>query len=190
MSNRFWNFFSERPSPSRIRSRCLNDRASIDSSWSKLLTRGHAIVHKKFSDATMARVDTTARFEYQPKKAPYDSTPSETPKHNTEDYSFGQIPSCAIFRPSHHYTVRMSVQSQSRPQTATTTTSSAAAAVGSPSDASAKLAEAIDDFLGDVEKKFKNISDEILTKRKFNRDSRQAGTDGTGFSGRYGGALR
>jgi heat shock factor-binding protein 1 len=29
-------------------------------------------------------------------------------------------------------------------------------------DASTKLAEAIDDFLGDLEKKFKGISDEIL----------------------------
>jgi len=42
----------------------------------------------------------------------------------------------------------------------TTTTSDAA----SPNDAATKLAEAIDDFLGDLEKKFKGISDEILTK--------------------------
>ncbi|OAP63076.1 hypothetical protein AYL99_02303 [Fonsecaea erecta] len=33
-----------------------------------------------------------------------------------------------------------------------------------PNDAATKLAEAIDDFLGDLEKKFKGISDEILTK--------------------------
>ncbi len=31
-------------------------------------------------------------------------------------------------------------------------------------EAATKLAEAIDDFLGDLEKKFKGISDEILTK--------------------------
>lgn len=54
----------------------------------------------------------------------------------------------------------MSVQSQSRPQTANSTSTAAAPS----SEAAAKLAEAIDDFLGDVEKKFKNISDEILTK--------------------------
>ncbi|KIV92917.1 hypothetical protein PV10_04176 [Exophiala mesophila] len=31
-------------------------------------------------------------------------------------------------------------------------------------EAAGRLAEAIDDFLGDIEKKFKGISDEILTK--------------------------
>jgi Heat shock factor binding protein 1 len=31
-------------------------------------------------------------------------------------------------------------------------------------DAAAKLAEAIDDFLGDLEKKFKGISNEVLNK--------------------------
>ncbi|KAJ4631485.1 hypothetical protein HRR88_001032 [Exophiala dermatitidis] len=36
-----------------------------------------------------------------------------------------------------------------------------------PNDAATKFAEAIDDFLGDLEKKFKGISDEILTKREF-----------------------
>ena len=39
--------------------------------------------------------------------------------------------------------------------------------LAAPNDATTKLAEAIDDFLGDLEKKFKGISDEILTKRKF-----------------------
>jgi hypothetical protein len=34
-------------------------------------------------------------------------------------------------------------------------------------DAAAKLAEAIDDFLGDLEKKFKGISDEVLNKCEF-----------------------
>jgi len=33
-----------------------------------------------------------------------------------------------------------------------------------PSDAASALAGAIDDFLGDLERKFKNVSDEILTK--------------------------
>jgi hypothetical protein len=33
-------------------------------------------------------------------------------------------------------------------------------------DASSALAEAIDDFLGDLERKFKTVSDEILTKRE------------------------
>lgn len=33
-------------------------------------------------------------------------------------------------------------------------------------EAAGRLAEAIDDFLGDIEKKFKGISDEILTKRE------------------------
>ena len=32
------------------------------------------------------------------------------------------------------------------------------------SDASTALTEAIDDFLGDLEKKFKNISDEVLSR--------------------------
>jgi len=31
-------------------------------------------------------------------------------------------------------------------------------------DASSALAEAIDDFLGDLERKFRTVSDEILTK--------------------------
>jgi len=53
----------------------------------------------------------------------------------------------------------MSVPVPSRPQTATTTNTAAP-----PSSAAAKLTDAIDDFLGDVEKKFKSISDEILTK--------------------------
>ena len=34
-------------------------------------------------------------------------------------------------------------------------------------DATSALAEAIDDFIGDIEKKFKVVSDEILTKRTF-----------------------
>ncbi|KPI38280.1 uncharacterized protein AB675_12146 [Cyphellophora attinorum] len=34
----------------------------------------------------------------------------------------------------------------------------------SAEETSTRLAEAIDDFLGDLDKKFKNISDEILTK--------------------------
>jgi hypothetical protein len=33
-------------------------------------------------------------------------------------------------------------------------------------EASSALAEAIDDFLGDLERKFKTVSDEILTKRE------------------------
>ena len=40
----------------------------------------------------------------------------------------------------------------------------AAATAESSADATSKLAEAIDDFLGDLEKKFKGISDEILTR--------------------------
>lgn len=42
--------------------------------------------------------------------------------------------------------------------------SSSASDYAAPNDATAKLTEAIDDFLGDLEKKFKGISDEILTK--------------------------
>lgn len=49
---------------------------------------------------------------------------------------------------------------------ATTSTSTSTDLAG-PNDAATKLAEAIDDFLGDLEKKFKGISDEILTKREF-----------------------
>jgi hypothetical protein len=45
--------------------------------------------------------------------------------------------------------------------------SASSADLTSPNDAATKLAEAIDDFLGDLEKKFKGISDEILTKREF-----------------------
>ncbi|KAL6244057.1 hypothetical protein RBB50_008926 [Rhinocladiella similis] len=41
---------------------------------------------------------------------------------------------------------------------------SSASDYAAPNDATAKLTEAIDDFLGDLEKKFKGISDEILTK--------------------------
>ena len=36
--------------------------------------------------------------------------------------------------------------------------------ISTSADAQSKLAEAIDDFLGDLEKKFKGISDEILTR--------------------------
>jgi hypothetical protein len=35
-----------------------------------------------------------------------------------------------------------------------------------PNDAASALAEAIDDFLGDLERKFKGVSDEILTRCK------------------------
>jgi hypothetical protein len=35
-----------------------------------------------------------------------------------------------------------------------------------PNDAPSALAEAIDDFLGDLERKFKTVSDETLTRRK------------------------
>ncbi|KIW11989.1 hypothetical protein PV08_09263 [Exophiala spinifera] len=41
---------------------------------------------------------------------------------------------------------------------------SSASDYAGPNDATARLTEAIDDFLGDLEKKFKGISDEILTK--------------------------
>ncbi|KAJ9652534.1 hypothetical protein H2198_008209 [Neophaeococcomyces mojaviensis] len=51
-------------------------------------------------------------------------------------------------------------------QPAQATAASSNMAAAPPSEASTKLAEAIDDFLGDVEKKFKNISDEILSKRE------------------------
>ena len=56
----------------------------------------------------------------------------------------------------------MTTQTQSRPRTATSTSTTAP-----PTEAATKLSDAIDDFLGDVEKKFKNISDEILTKRTY-----------------------
>ncbi|KAJ9501273.1 hypothetical protein LTR99_004676 [Exophiala xenobiotica] len=58
----------------------------------------------------------------------------------------------------------------SPPYSSTSKTATAAAASASasdfaaPNDATSKLTEAIDDFLGDLEKKFKGISDEILTK--------------------------
>merc|ERR1711977_74275 len=45
-----------------------------------------------------------------------------------------------------------------------TATATAASDFAAPNDATSKLTEAIDDFLGDLEKKFKGISDEILTK--------------------------
>lgn len=51
-----------------------------------------------------------------------------------------------------------------RPQSSGTSTATTVTAP--PSEASAKLAEALDDFLLDVEKKFKSISDEILSKCK------------------------
>lgn len=50
--------------------------------------------------------------------------------------------------------------------TTNTTTTAATTVAAPPSEASAKLAEALDDFLLDVERKFKNVSDEILSKRK------------------------
>ena len=46
----------------------------------------------------------------------------------------------------------------------TKSVASASAGAESGQEAATKLAEAIDDFLGDLEKKFKGISDEILTK--------------------------
>ncbi len=53
----------------------------------------------------------------------------------------------------------------SEPTTTTLTPSHTRSQDDSPAgDATTKLAEAIDDFLGDLEKKFKGISDEILTR--------------------------
>ena len=51
------------------------------------------------------------------------------------------------------------------PPYSTSKTTTAASDFAAPNDATSKLTEAIDDFLGDLEKKFKGISDEILTKR-------------------------
>lgn len=56
----------------------------------------------------------------------------------------------------------MSATSQTQVQPLPTTNN--ASETTSAQEASAKLAEAIDDFLGDLDKKFKNISDEILTR--------------------------
>lgn len=52
-------------------------------------------------------------------------------------------------------------------------------------NAASALAEAIDDFLGDLERKFKFVSDEILTKRKPFSMSRTRGrsADGGNYSG-------
>ncbi|KAK7905697.1 hypothetical protein LTR67_000421 [Exophiala xenobiotica] len=59
--------------------------------------------------------------------------------------------------------------STSKTATATAAAASASASdFAAPNDATSKLTEAIDDFLGDLEKKFKGISDEILTKRTDN----------------------
>jgi len=58
----------------------------------------------------------------------------------------------------------LSSQPQSRMQNSTTQNATAAAP---PTEAATALSDAIDDFLGDVERKFKTISDEILTKREW-----------------------
>ncbi|EXJ84478.1 hypothetical protein A1O3_05146, partial [Capronia epimyces CBS 606.96] len=58
------------------------------------------------------------------------------------------------------------------PLSRATTATAAASDVAGPNDAATKLAEAIDDFLGDLEKKFKGISDEILTKRELTSEPR------------------
>ena len=57
-------------------------------------------------------------------------------------------------------------QSNSPPPASHVSSSSATATATAESsaDATSKLAEAIDDFLGDLEKRFKGISDEILTR--------------------------
>jgi len=56
-------------------------------------------------------------------------------------------------------------QTQSSPPPNASADTTATPDAASPTEAATKLAEAIDDFLGDLEKKFKNIGDEILTKR-------------------------
>ena len=58
------------------------------------------------------------------------------------------------------------ISSQSHTQLNDPTPSALASTSDSPPapDATTKLAEAIDDFLGDLEKKFKGISDEIITR--------------------------
>ncbi len=50
------------------------------------------------------------------------------------------------------------------PSHVSSSSAGATAAAESSADATSKLAEAIDDFLGDLETKFKGISDEILTR--------------------------
>lgn len=62
-----------------------------------------------------------------------------------------------------HHTTITTMSVTNRPQSSTSASTTVAAP---PSEASAKLAEALDDFLLDVERKFKNISDEILSKCK------------------------
>jgi hypothetical protein len=61
----------------------------------------------------------------------------------------------------------MSTTSQSRPAAAEANTSSAlepSTSNSSSQEAAHRLAEAIDDFLGDLDKKFSSISNEILTR--------------------------
>jgi len=65
--------------------------------------------------------------------------------------------------PLSSYHSQSTFQQQHIPSSQITTTNSSATETA-PNEASTKLAEAIDDFLGDLETKFKGISDEILTK--------------------------
>lgn len=53
-----------------------------------------------------------------------------------------------------------------RPDTGVLLASSSEQMDNKPNNATSALAEAIDDFLGDLERKFKTVSDEILTRRK------------------------
>ncbi|KIW33770.1 uncharacterized protein PV07_00594 [Cladophialophora immunda] len=65
---------------------------------------------------------------------------------------------------SQSYHPSATIATSSGPAGAAASSASTLENLQSPNDAATKLAEAIDDFLGDLEKKFKGISDEILTK--------------------------
>lgn len=92
--------------------------------------------------------------------------------HGKSRYCSGhrEIPSCALELLPDMPLSRPLQAAPSPPLTTSNTASTIrgpnpdAATASEPNEAATKLAEAIDDFLGDLEKKFKGISDEILTK--------------------------
>jgi hypothetical protein len=76
-----------------------------------------------------------------------------------------RMPNKIFFQTTYPYPSQKQMQS-AQPDTGVLLASSSEQMDNKPNDATSALAEAIDDFLGDLERKFKTVSDEILTRRK------------------------
>jgi hypothetical protein len=75
------------------------------------------------------------------------------------------MPNGTFFQTAYPFPSQTQAQS-TQPNTGALLASSSEQMDSKPNDATSALAEAIDNFLGDLERKFKTVSDEILTRRK------------------------